>query len=92
MHTIRGSWTFLQLDILRPTPEIARRRAPVRARNVARIFVEVIIDCLEFRHYSMVEESGNNSGAVIYEYLVEFLCNAAPSSRERYKFGSSYSY
>ena len=72
-------------------PEIARRRAPVRARDGARIFLEVIIDCLEFSHYSMVEESAKNSAAVIYEYLVEFLCNAAPSSRERYKFGSSYS-
>ena len=72
-------------------PGIARRRAPVRARNVARISVEVIIECLKFRHYSIVEESGNISRVVIYKYLVEFLCNAALSSRERYKFDSSYS-
>ena len=91
MHTIRGSWTFLQLDKLRPTPEIARRRVSLRAREGARIFVEVIVECLEFRHYSIVEESANNSRAVIYKYLVEFLCNAALSSRERYKFDSSYS-
>ena len=48
MHTIRGSWTFLQLDILRPTPEITHLQCP-GSLDAALLF-ERAVQSLELVH------------------------------------------